>query len=213
MSGDQHLLSTVLSLPDTERAAVERALVPVARAAALGGLAADVAHDVANPLFGILGLVELLLDDATPGSQDEGRLRLLHRTVLELKGTLGDLLDFVRPAAAAPERSDLAAAAARALGLVRHGIGKALEVGERYAEPVQPVACPESLLVELVLQLLLEARAAGGPIEIAVEGATLRISPAGPASLRQLVAARLAADHGGTLTREAGDFVLRLPAA
>ena len=60
------LLSTILSLPDDQRPRVERELVPLARAAALGELAADVAHDVANPLFGVLGLVDLLLEDAAP---------------------------------------------------------------------------------------------------------------------------------------------------
>ena len=74
------LLSTILSLPDEQRPAVERELVPLARSAALGELAADVAHDVANPLFGVLGLVDLLLEDATPGTDDEARLRLVCRS-------------------------------------------------------------------------------------------------------------------------------------
>jgi signal transduction histidine kinase len=212
MSDDQLLLSTVLSLPDTERAAVERALAEVARAAALGGLAADIAHDVANPLFGVLGLVELLLDDATPGSEDEDRLRLLRRTVLDLKGSVGALLDFARPAPAAPARAELATAATSALGLVRHGAGKALEVEERYGE-AEAVACPEPLLVEAVLHLLLAARAGGGPLELDVEGRTLRVAPAGPESLGELAARRIAAGQGGSLTRNGGAFVLTLPPA
>ena len=91
------LLSTILSLPDDQRASVERELVLLARSAALGDLAADVAHDVANPLFGVLGLVDLLLEDAIPGNDDEERLRLVSRAALEMKATLGGLLDFARP--------------------------------------------------------------------------------------------------------------------
>ena len=45
--------------------------MPLARSAALGDLAADVGHDIANALFGVLGLVELLLEDASPARQDE----------------------------------------------------------------------------------------------------------------------------------------------
>src|ERR1700688_4174701 len=87
------LLSTLLSLPDDRRAAVERLLVPLARSAALGELAADVAHDVANPLFGAIGLVDLLLEDAAPASEEAARLQLLQQTTLEMKGTLQVLLD------------------------------------------------------------------------------------------------------------------------
>src|SRR4051812_37817752 len=82
------LLSTILSFPDDQRPALERELVPLARSAALGDLSADVAHDVANPLFGVLGLVDLLLDDAAPGTDDEARLRLVRQAALEMKATL-----------------------------------------------------------------------------------------------------------------------------
>src|SRR6185437_10477441 len=90
------LLSTLLSLPDDRRAAVERELIPVARAAALGEVAADVAHDVANPLFGAIGLVDLLLDDAAPDSDEAARLQMVKDTTLEMKEALQVLLDFAR---------------------------------------------------------------------------------------------------------------------
>src|SRR5512141_1134175 len=118
------LLSTILSLPDDRRPAVERELAPLTRSAALGDLAADVAHDVANPLFGVLGLVDLLLEDATPGTDGEVRLQLVSQSALEMKATLAGLLDFARPAASEAARADLAEAVRAALGLVRHGIGK-----------------------------------------------------------------------------------------
>jgi hypothetical protein len=82
------LLSTLLTLPDDRRAEVERMLIPLTRSAALGELAAGIAHDVVNPLFGAIGLVDLLLEDAAPGSEDAARLQLLKETTLEMKGTL-----------------------------------------------------------------------------------------------------------------------------
>src|SRR2546427_1071454 len=86
------LLATLLSLPDGRRASVERELVELTRSAALGELAGDVGHDAANALFGGIGLVDLLLQDATPGSEEEARLQLLQTTMLELKTILGTLL-------------------------------------------------------------------------------------------------------------------------
>src|SRR3954471_24811434 len=104
------LLSTIRSLSDDARVEAERDLVPLAREAALGRLAADVAHDVANPLFGVLGLVDLLLEDAAPGSEDEARLRLLHQATGEMKRTLQSLLDFARSTPGEPTSGDLVAA-------------------------------------------------------------------------------------------------------
>lgn len=205
------LLSTILSLPDDQRPSVERELLPLARSAALGDLAADVAHDVANPLFGVLGLVELLLEDATPGTDEEVRLRLVSQSALEMKATLGSLLEFARPRAGEAARADLAEAVQAALGLVRHGIGKLLEIDERYPAAPQLVACPEPLLRQAVLHLLLAARAGSEKLTLEVAGGALTVSPGAQESLGTLAAARIAADHGGTV--EVGDaaLTLRLP--
>jgi len=203
-------LATLLSLPDERRAAVERQLVPLARAAALGDLAADVAHDVANPLFGAIGLVDLLLDDAAPGSDDAARLEVLREATLEMKGTLHVLLDFARLADDDGSDASLDDAVRSALRLLRHGEERSIVVEERYpAEPVR-VPCPAGLLVQAVLQLLLAARGLPG-LAVDVSGASLRIAPAPGESLGTLVAGRIVTDHGGRLEREGDSLVLRWP--
>ena len=204
------LLATLLSLPDERRAAVERLLVPLARAAALGELAADVAHDVANPLFGAIGLVDLLLEDAAPASEDAARLQMLKETALEMKRTLQVLLDFARLAGDDADQASLDEAVRSALGLLRHGEGRSVVVEERYsAEPVL-VPCPAGPLVQAVLQLLLAGRGLPG-LAVEVSGASLRISPAPAESVGTLVAERIVTDHGGRLERAAGSLTLRWP--
>ena len=204
------LLSTLLSLPDDRRAAVERLLVPLARAAALGELAADVAHDVANPLFGAIGLVDLLLEDVAPGSAEAARLQLLQQTTLEMKGTLQVLLDFTRLAGESAGQASLDEAVRSALQLLRQGKGRALSVEERYPpEPVN-VPCPPGALVQAVLQLLLAARGARALV-VEVSGPTLRISPAPAESVGTLVAERIVTDNGGRLERDASSIILRWP--
>jgi signal transduction histidine kinase len=203
-------LATLLALPDERRAAVERALVPLARAAALGDLAADVAHDVANPLFGSIGLVDLLLEDAAPGSEDAARLQLLHEAALEMKGTLQALLDFARVAGDDTGDASLDEAVRSALRLLRHGESRAVVVEERYpAEPIR-VPCPAGPLVQAVLQLLLAARGLSG-LAVEVTGTALRLSPAPAESLGTLVAGRIVADHGGRVERTADSLTLRWP--
>jgi signal transduction histidine kinase len=201
------LLSTLRSLPDGERIAVERELAPLARAAALGELAADVAHDVANPLFGILGLVDLLLEDTAHGSGDEELLGLLRQTALELKGTVGVLLDFVRVGDDDSTQASLADATRQALELLQHGVGRSLEIDARYAEEPTVVPCPRALLVQAVLQVLIASREAGR-IEVEVGERWLRVSPPPEESLGALVALRIALDHGAAVERAEGSLTL-----
>jgi signal transduction histidine kinase len=206
------LLSTLRSLSDGGRAAVERELVELGREAALGRLAADVAHDVANPLFGVLGLLDLLLEDTTPGSEDEARLRLLHQTTLELKRTVQELLDFARTVPGEGGRGDLERAAKTAVALVRHGIGKTLALEESYDGGAGEVACGEGELRQLLLHLLLAARSTDEPVRVEVARGLARVAPAA-SGLDALAARRIALDHGGSLETVDGAFELRLPAA
>jgi signal transduction histidine kinase len=201
------LLSTLRSLPDGERIAVERELAPLARAAALGELAADVAHDIANPLFGILGLVDLLLEDTAHGSGDEELLGLLRQTALELKGTVGVLLDFVRVGDDDSTQASLADATRQAIELLRHGVGRSLQIAERYGDETAVVPCPHALLVQAVLQVLIASREAGR-IEVEVGERRLRVSPPPEESLGVLVALRIALDHGAAVERAEGSLTL-----
>jgi signal transduction histidine kinase len=201
------LLSTLLSLPDDRRAAVERVLVPVARSAALGELAADVAHDVANPLFGAIGLVDLLLEAATPESPEAAHLQLLQQTTLEMKATLQVLVDFARLAGESASQASLDEAVRSALRLLRHGTRRSLVVEERYPSTPVIVPCPPGALVQAVLQLLLAARGTRGLV-VEVSGPTLRISPASAESVGTLVAERIITDNGGRLDRDESSVTL-----
>jgi signal transduction histidine kinase len=213
----EYLLSTLLALPDERRAAVERELVPLARSAALGELAADIGHDLANPLFAVLGLADLLLLDAEAGSSVEERLHLLKQTALELKDDLRALLDGAR-SADGPASAALDDAARAATALVRHGRGKELQVVATYpAEPIV-VRCPGGALAQAALHLVSAARVSAGDagpiaVEVAAEGVdgVLRVSPAALDGVGVLVAGRIAADNGGLLTQEGDALTLRLP--
>lgn len=213
-----YLLSTLLrALPPEQRAALERELLPLARSAALGELAADVGHDLANPLFGVLGLVDLLLLDAAPGSPTAERLRLVEQSALELKTDLHALLDFARPAEGRASAA-LDAAARAATALVRHGHGKELQVTATYpAEPVV-VHCPAGPLAQAALHLVAAGRASAGDagaieVEVAVNDrqGVLRVRPAATGGVGVLAAGRIAADHGGSVEQDGHALALRLP--
>lgn len=212
-----YLLSTLQGLPDAQRVALERQLVAIARRSALGDLTADVGHDLANPLFGILGLVELMLLDVEPGSPNEERLRLIAQTGLELKESLRALLDFSRRPADG-ESSALDDAARAAVGLTQHGHAKELDVAVRLPPEPVVVGCGPGALVQAALHLVAAARAAAGAagsvaVDVAQEGThgVLRVSPASEGGLGVVAAGRIAADHGGSLERDGAALTLRLP--
>jgi signal transduction histidine kinase len=210
------LLSTLQTLPDDTRAEVERELVAIARLAVLGELAPDVVHDVGNPLLGVLGLVELLIDDAPPGSDVRSRLELVQTTGLELRQSLRELIDLRRVAESGRRPASLDDTVRAAVSLVRHGGGKRHELRESYPETPALVDCDPGAVLQAVVHVLVAARAAAAPagaIGVTVEPGTLRVSPGGPESFGTVAARRIAVDNGGSLERDGDALVQRLPVA
>jgi hypothetical protein len=69
------------------------------------------------------------------------------------------------------------------------------------------VACPAALVQQAAIHLLLAADAADH-IDVELADAELRVSPAGAETLDEVIARRIAVDHGGGLER--ADATLRL---
>jgi two-component system NtrC family sensor kinase len=156
----------------SERRRFERQLVQSGKLAAIGELASGVAHEVNNPLFAILGLVEFLLKDAEPGTKAHDRLQLIQSTALEIKEIVRSLLDFAR------ESSDETAVVAlddvirETITLVRRTTaGHGVELVERYGEGPFHVDGSPNQLKQVFLNLIANARQAmpdGGTITISV---------------------------------------------
>ena len=203
-------MTTLQSLSDAE-------LKSLARNAAIGALAADLAHDIGNSVFAVLGLVDLLLAEDV---EREERLLLIRDTALSLKSSLQLLTEFIRNEPE-PRRAPLDDVVRAALQLLGHGAGRYVEVVEQYPDAQLLVACSPDALRNAVLQIVASARAAAGErgrvdVFVALDppaAAVLRVSPAGRDGLGLGVAARIAADHGGSFERGADGIVLRLPVA
>jgi signal transduction histidine kinase len=198
------LLSTVQSLPDGDRADAERALIPFARDAALGALGPDIGHDVGNALFGVIGLIDLL----EPGQAlPRERLDLLRQSVGALDDALRQLLEFVRTTRDDRTVSDLAGLTRLAVGVYTHG-------GRTAAAHVPDVdvrvACPPGLTAQAILHLLL---ACGPRCTLELDGPELRVGPVGEPTIDEVVARRIALDHGGELLRTDAALLLRLAPA
>jgi signal transduction histidine kinase len=163
--------------PDTvddhsERRRFERQLVPSGRLAAIGQLTAGAAHEINNPLFAILGLVEFLIKDAEPGTKAHGRLQLIQSTALEIKEIIRALLDF------AHESSD-ELAVVRLEDVIRETVhlvekttaGHGVEIVEELGGGPFYVNGSSSQLKQVLLNLIGNARQA-----MPSHGGTIRIS-------------------------------------
>jgi PAS domain S-box-containing protein len=157
----------------SERRHFEQQLLVSDRLATIGELAAGVAHEINNPLFAILGLVEFLLKDAEPGTKVHHRLELIQQTGLEIKEIVRALLDFAR------ERSDehsvvsLEWVVANTVELVRRtSAAKQVEIVERYGDAHSLVSASASQLKQIFVNLITNAQQAmpdGGTIVISTE--------------------------------------------
>ena len=67
------------------------------RLAALGNMAAGIAHEIRNPLSAIKGLARVFSEGSAAGSEEQRMADIMTQEVSRLDKVVSDLLDFVRP--------------------------------------------------------------------------------------------------------------------
>ena len=156
----------------SEKRRLDQQLVQSGKLAAIGELAAGVAHEINNPLFAILGLTEFLLKEAEPGSKAEQRLVLIQQTGLEIKEIVRALLDFARENAEERHVVALDDVIRSTVDLIRRtNAHKAIELVDTYADDGALVSASPNQLKQIFLNLIANARQAmpnGGSVGIEV---------------------------------------------
>jgi two-component system NtrC family sensor kinase len=155
-----------------ERRGYEQQLVQSGRLAAIGELAAGVAHEINNPLFAILGLTEFLLKEAEPGSLTHQRLALIQGSGIEIKEIVRALLDFAREHADERRVVPFEDVIRSTLDLVRRtNAHKGIELVDTYDGSRADVIATPNQLKQIVLNLIANARQAmpdGGTVHVDV---------------------------------------------
>jgi signal transduction histidine kinase len=156
--------------------------------AAVGQLAAGVAHEVRNPLTGMKLLVEAALRPRNRTLLSDEDLRVIHGEITRLEETVQNFLSFARLPALQRHRCDLREAVTRSADLVRararrQGVDLLLALPEQPVDVDLDAGQFSTVLVNLFLNAL-DVMPRGGRlgVELAADGRAcrLRVTDTGP---------------------------------
>ncbi len=94
---NEYIGSSVIARDITEKIGLENQILQSEKLAAVGKLAAGIAHDVGNPLNSIISIAQLLYEKSDIFWQRQ-KLKLIYEQVERINRTVGQLVDFSRPA-------------------------------------------------------------------------------------------------------------------
>lgn len=141
----------------TEERQIQKRVMLSSKLAALGEMAAGIAHEVNNPLQVMMANIELL--EMTTGDRGLKRIENLKDGVFRIKGIIKDLLIFAREETTAVEDVDVNSVVEKVVGILKNQLkvantGIALELDRR---PLA-VKCNKNLFQQVIINLLQNAK-------------------------------------------------------
>ena len=186
-SGDQYqrlqimisqLRSTQVELRarmEAQRSAENR-LVQAAKLAAVGEMAAGIAHELNNPLTSVTGFAELALDDIPEDSETRKDLEIVMREAVRARDVVRRLLDFARQSESERARASLNEVVDDVVALSRHlirtsGVTLKLDLEKSLPWILVDVNQMKQVLLNLIHNAL-QAMPAGGEMIIVTKSAS-----------------------------------------
>lgn len=173
----------------------QAALVQSEKMAAFGQLGAGIAHEVKNPLGGILGLTQLCLRKAEKESQLEKNLKIIEKETKRCKEIVENLLKFARQEKVAFGPFDINQVAEDASAIVAHQLSiNQVKMKKEFATDLPKVVCNPNQIQQVLINFLINAQQAmeGNPGSV-----TLSTRAAGADQIQVLVS-----DTGPGMSKE-----------
>ena len=170
-------------------------LIQSEKMAAFGQLGAGVAHEIKNPLAGILGLIQLLQRQAQDNPTFRDGLATMEKETKRCKTIIDNLLKFARQEKVEFEDVDVGAVIGDAVSIMSHQLAlNRVKLSKSVAEPLPPIRGNANQLQQVLMNLILNAQQAmaGNPGEVVVEAAsdggrvTVKVTDDGPGIPREI---------------------------
>jgi signal transduction histidine kinase/DNA-binding NarL/FixJ family response regulator len=146
-------------------------LIQSTKLAAIGELAANIAHEINNPLTSVLGFASYLAEQVPPGQPWREELDLIQEEAGRARDIVRDLLHFSRQREFIPQITDLNVVLEQTLAMVRRqGALDSITLQEDYAPGLAPVEIDVPRIKQVFLNLINNAvyvmRDRGGSLTI-----------------------------------------------
>jgi signal transduction histidine kinase len=151
------------------------------RLAAVGQLAAGLAHEIRHPLASIDGAINILENPESPEELQAEFRGIVRKECRRLSGLLTELLDFAKPRRPRLQQVDFANRVTEVAGVARSMAGNRIEIQVDVGGGLPLIECDEEQIKQVMLNLLMNAAQAmpeGGLITVTAykEGSEIALS-------------------------------------
>ena len=161
-----------------ELKSTQEQLIQSARLASLGKLAATIAHEINNPIAGVLNYIKLLIKILAKGSVSperlediQGFLAIMEKETARCGEIVKNLLSFSRPSAVRKEPVSINDIIEQALGILTHKIEiSGVTLLRQLGSDLPPVTCDFKQIQQALMNMIIngvEAMTQGGTLTIA----------------------------------------------
>ena len=157
----------------SELSSTQQQLVHSTKMAAIGELAANVAHEINNPLTSVLGYTSHLLKTLDVPEESRQKLRMMEQETLRVRKIIRNLLDFSRQRASRMQPNDLLPPLRETVSLLRGAADDAaVRIVEDFPEAPVIVSIDHDEIKQVFINLVsnaLHAMPTGGRLTIKVD--------------------------------------------
>jgi two-component system NtrC family sensor kinase len=148
------------------------------RLALIGQLAAGVAHEINNPLQGILAYSGLLVEDMSPDDQNREFIEKIAKQAMRCKGIIRGLLDFSRQTMPEMKRRQMNSVVLDSLALVeRQSLFQNIEIETRIQADLPETILDASQMQQVLVNIIINAAEAmdgKGKLSVATRSDSLK---------------------------------------